>query len=183
MPTKSLSGVRTVPVPDFVLDEILTGRIRWEQTEASQKFNTDDITVWQQDNGRPHNRRGYAKDFKKLKADLGMPKDFHWHDLRHSYATIMAEHDVNMKELSAVLGHSRAEFTLKTYVVSKQPVYDIIPEYGKLLEEAFPFTVQCPLPEKWQETFDAGKYLDLMDGLIKECADQRSPCGNRENTV
>lgn len=183
MPTKSLSGVRTIPMPDFALDEILASRIRWEQTEASQKFNTDDITVWHQDNGRPYTRYGYARDFKKLKADLGMPEDFHWHDLRHSYATIMAEHDVNIKELSAVLGHSRADFTLKTYVVSKQPIYNIIPEYGKLLEDTFPFTIQCPLPGKQQETFDVGEYLDLMEGLMKECTDQRSPCRNRENTV
>lgn len=183
IPTKSINGVRTIPVPDFVLDEILASRIRWEQTETSMHLNTDDVAVWHQENGRPYTRYGYAKPFKKLKQELDMPEDFHWHDLRHTYATLMAKHDVNIRELATVLGHAKAEFTMQMYVVSEQPVYELLSPYEQMLESVFPYTVQCPMPGKQREILDPGAYINVLDRCIRECHSQRVPCTKRGNTV
>lgn len=100
-------------------------------------LNTDDVAVWHQENGRPYTRYGYAKPFKKLKQELDMPEDFHWHDLRHTYATLMAKHDVNIRELATVLGHAKAEFTMQMYVVSEQPVYELLSPYDRLIGIGF----------------------------------------------
>lgn len=74
-----------------------------------------------------------------------MPEDFHWHDLRHTYATLMAKHDVNIRELATVLGHAKAEFTMQMYVVSEQPVYELLSPYEQMLESVFPirYNARC----------------------------------------
>ena len=112
-----------------------------------------------------------------------MPEDFHWHDLRHTYATIMAKHDVNIRELATVLGHAKAEFTMQMYVVSEQPVYELLSPYEQMLESVFPYTVQCPMPGKQREVLDPGAYINVLDRCIRECHSQRVPCTKRGNTV
>ena len=44
----------------------------------------------------------------------GLPK-IRFHDLRHSYATIMMENGVNPKIVSEVLGHASVDITLDIY--------------------------------------------------------------------
>ena len=60
--------------------------------------------------------------FNSLKKLYGLPDDFHWHDLRHVYATLMVQYQVNIKELAVVLGHSSGIFTMQHYVVPSQKV-------------------------------------------------------------
>lgn len=65
-----------------------------------------------------------------------MPEDFHWHDLRHAFATIMEDNRVNLKELAQIMGHHSSDFTMKTYVEKKQPVFEGMKEYIDILERA-----------------------------------------------
>ena len=40
---------------------------------------------------------------------------FKFHNLRHTYATILAESGINPRYVQEMLGHSKLEFTLKYY--------------------------------------------------------------------
>lgn len=48
-----------------------------------------------------------------IKNDCGIP--FKFHNLRHTYATILAENGAHPKYVQAQLGHSKFEFTLRYY--------------------------------------------------------------------
>ena len=55
-----------------------------------------------------------------------------WRKFRNTYATILAQYQVNMKTISKCLGHYSPDFTSRIYVASqKQETYDI----SKIIEE------------------------------------------------
>lgn len=54
------------------------------------------------------------KRLRKHLRELGLPR-VRFHDLRHSYATIMMQNGINPKIVSTVLGHSSVDITLDLY--------------------------------------------------------------------
>jgi integrase len=52
--------------------------------------------------------------FHKVLADAGLPH-MHFHDLRHSAATILLAMGVNIKVVQEILGHSQVSMTLGIY--------------------------------------------------------------------
>lgn len=46
---------------------------------------------------------------------LGLPKRLRFHELRHSYATLMLQKGINPKIVSQILGHSSVSVTLDIY--------------------------------------------------------------------
>lgn len=55
------------------------------------------------------------------------PKQHVWHDLRHTYATVLNQNDMNMKVVSKILGHYSETFTEEDYVIHKREeiIYDL----------------------------------------------------------
>ena len=51
---------------------------------------------------------------KKLLAEAGLPS-IRFHDLRHTFATNALEHGMDIKTLSAVIGHISSATTLNVY--------------------------------------------------------------------
>lgn len=51
---------------------------------------------------------------KRILKDTGLPH-IRLHDLRHTFATMALQNGVDIKTVSAMLGHYDAGFTLKTY--------------------------------------------------------------------
>lgn len=54
------------------------------------------------------------RPFDKIVKQIGMP-EFRFHDLRHTYAVISIKAGVDLKTLSAAMGHHSVAFTLDTY--------------------------------------------------------------------
>ena len=50
---------------------------------------------------------------RTIKTELGI--DFKFHNLRHTYATILAESGISPRYVQEMLGHSKLEFTLRYY--------------------------------------------------------------------
>ena len=51
---------------------------------------------------------------KKILKEAGL-EHIRFHDLRHTFATLALQNGVDVKTVSAMLGHSSAGFTLATY--------------------------------------------------------------------
>ena len=81
---------------------------------------------------------------RTIKKDLGIA--FKFHNLRHTYATVLAESGVSARYVQEMLGHSRLEFTLRYYT-------HITEKMGNIASQALESTV----------TFDSFKRKDVAE--------------------
>lgn len=101
---KSKSSVRTVPIPDFVLNIL------------RQKRKGDDFYIIT-GTGKPTEPRTMQNRFKVILKICGI-RSVNFHLLRHTYATVCIENGFDPKTLSELLGHADASITLNRYVHS-----------------------------------------------------------------
>ena len=72
---------------------------------------TDFINVKENGEMLTHNSIKFLS--RIIRDDLHIP--FKFHNLRHTYATILAESGISPRYVQEMLGHSKLEFTLKYY--------------------------------------------------------------------
>ncbi len=60
---------------------------------------------------------------KKILKDAGLPH-LKFHELRHTFATTALQNGVDVKTVSAMLGHYDAGFTLRTYTHATRQAQD-----------------------------------------------------------
>lgn len=72
---------------------------------------TDLICVKENGEMLTHNSEKFLS--KIIRDDLDIP--FKFHNLRHTYATILAESGISPRYVQEMLGHAKLEFTLKYY--------------------------------------------------------------------
>lgn len=137
---KTYHSIRKILLPQFVLDEIILAKKRRETKARGDPRTYDDGYIWAQENGDPHGRGDYKKPFARLKMKLGLDPNLHWHDLRHSFATVMTENNINPKELSQAMGHYESDFTQNVYVDSDQIINSGFPAYYRFLDDIVPRT-------------------------------------------
>ena len=101
---KSITSVRTVTIPDFVLDILKDKRKSGEQFIISGSL-------------KPTEPRTMQNRFKALLKICGI-RNVNFHLLRHTYATVCIENGFDPKTLSELLGHADASITLNRYVHS-----------------------------------------------------------------
>ena len=98
---KTKSGIRQVPIPDKLKDILLELKEKHKKTDyvigGKKMFTEND---WQQLR-------------KNLIKELGF--EFTWHQLRHTYATILYDSGVDVLSAQKFLGHSDVKVTLGIY--------------------------------------------------------------------
>jgi integrase len=65
--------------------------------------------------GEPIRRTRFNEAWNRAVADAGLPGQPHFHDLRHTYASLLIQAGESVKVVSARLGHASAVETLETY--------------------------------------------------------------------
>ena len=99
---------------------------------------------------------------------MHLPKDFHWHDPRHTFATIMAKNEVNLKELANILGHRTGEFTLQVYVEQKPEIHEGVCQYFDLLAELTDIQTEENGDLYWEKNInDIEGYMAFLDSFIR----------------
>jgi len=96
---KSEAARRLVSVPDFVMESL--------QPQLQG-------LVFATGNGTHFSHRNIGRHFNKTIERLGLPK-IRFHDLRHTYASLMLMMNVHPKTVQEALGHSSVSLTLNTY--------------------------------------------------------------------
>lgn len=116
---KSKSGIRTIPIPLFLVEML-----------KNIKPKTGDLTdyVFLTKNGNPHTARNVQKYHSRIcskakinpvKTSNGIEyKGVSFHALRHTYATRMLENGESIKVVQDILGHKDAQTTLNIYAHS-----------------------------------------------------------------
>lgn len=95
--------------------------IKEETLKNDPEFDENLDFVLFRDHGKAIARPYYY--FKKLMKKCNIDCTKHvWHDLRHTYATLLDQNNMNMKVVSEILGHYSEEFTNEVYVIHKPEV-------------------------------------------------------------
>ena len=108
-PPKTKAGIRTLPLPNLVVAELLLHLSQYPTGPAGLLFTTPTGTVLNQNNWR---RREWNR--ARMWA-YGVPRDVTFHRLRHTYASLLIDADVHPKALQVRLGHASAAETMDTY--------------------------------------------------------------------
>jgi len=116
VPPKTASSVRALPLSPRLA--ALLRRHKEQQNRqrllAGPLWQNHDL-VFANEVGNPVDPDNLIKRyFKPLLEKASLP-NIRFHDLRHTYATLMLERGVHVKVVAARLGHSREAFTLATY--------------------------------------------------------------------
>ncbi len=126
---KSESGVRAVPLPDRVVRALRA----WRKAQAAERLAAgpaweDTGLVFTHEHGDGVSGQWASRRFALLAFRAGLPP-VRFHDLRHGAASYAKAAGVDTKVISANMGHSRADFTNKTYVL-------VFPEIAAAAAEA-----------------------------------------------
>jgi integrase len=112
---KTKAGKRPISLPPFLVEMLKEHKDRQEaqRLKVGEKWENKDL-VFPDLHGGYFNPRYLEKTFKKIIIESGLP-EIHFHDLRHSAASILLSMGINIKVIQELLGHSNISITLDTY--------------------------------------------------------------------
>jgi integrase len=112
---KTKFGRRTVSLGSKAI-EVMRCHYERQHTErrAAGDLWTENDFIFANVNGGPLTPRNLLRNFKKLLRDSDLPM-IRFHDLRHTAASLMLNHNVPVLVVSRMLGHSRPSIPLDVY--------------------------------------------------------------------
>ena len=112
---KTRSGIRTIKLGENTLIELRNQRNRIETLRLGLGESWKDFDlVFPSTIGTPMHHGSLMKDFHRVLRKANLPK-IRFHDLRHTAASIMLNHNVPVLVVSKILGHANPSITLNTY--------------------------------------------------------------------
>jgi integrase len=115
--TKTAHSVRAVPF-DTETGEALKAHRAHLQAEAHREGWKPDGLIFPSEIGTPMLPRNLLRHFATVLAAAGLPKDTHFHDLRHTAGSLMLAEGANLVDVSRILGHSSPAVTANIYAHS-----------------------------------------------------------------
>ncbi|MHC1744846.1 MAG: tyrosine-type recombinase/integrase [Syntrophobacteraceae bacterium] len=108
-------GIRYIPIPDAEHSNLREDLVRWRDEDiraAGEEQDSGEIPV-------VHFRLKAVESLKRswatAKRKAGITRRLRLYDLRHAMATYALEGGADLKAVSEILGHSRADTTLRFY--------------------------------------------------------------------
>lgn len=131
---KTRSGVRKAILTRVVADAIPEQCAYIESIRmASRRWSELDL-VFPNRYGTHMVSQQVLKEFRSILAAIGLPLEMHFHDLRHSFATLLFAAGINPKIAQEALGHSAVAITLGMY---GDVMPDMQEETGRLMNRLF----------------------------------------------
>ncbi len=112
---KTKAGKRPIYLSPFLVSMLIEHKELQEERKLryGELWENRDL-VFPDLHGGYFNPNYLLRVFKKILIEAGLPH-MHFHDLRHSAATILLGMGINIKVIQELLGHSHASMTLDTY--------------------------------------------------------------------
>jgi integrase len=104
VPVKTSSSVRTLPLPQVVLEALSTHFAAGHGPHGDAEFVFPPVT-----------RQYFSKYWRVTARGAGLPDSVTYHSLRHYYASLLIRHGESIKTVQERLGHSSAVTTLNIY--------------------------------------------------------------------
>jgi integrase len=105
-PPKTLASVRTIPLPQVVVDVFARHLSRNATAREGLVLTLD---------GEPIRRQAFGHVWRPAAKAAGLPTGTGLHTLRHYYASLLIRYGESVKTVQARLGHATAAETLDTY--------------------------------------------------------------------
>lgn len=106
-PPKTTASVRTVPLPQVVVDAMAAHLAAYPVEDGGLVFTLD--------GSQPISRQSFGHLWRPVARSAGLPTGTGLHALRHYYASLLIRHGESVKVVQARLGHANAAETLDTY--------------------------------------------------------------------
>ena len=113
---KTENSIRLVSVPQEAIDLLITEHSK--HPDSPYLFPSP-VT------GEMYHPDSVVNIHKKILKDAGLPH-LKFHELRHTFATTALQNGVDVKTVSAMLGHYDAGFTLHTYTYATRQAQDAV---------------------------------------------------------
>lgn len=139
---KTESSYRTLPIPDYVFEEILKERKKYEANRSrrindkNNPFNDSDY-ICCSTYGNPRGGSFHYIHFKRLLKENNLP-DIRWHDLRKSFCTLLIKNNYSPKSISKLMGHAKEIITLDIYGDNAQIIADGVEEIQEYMKDVLP---------------------------------------------
>ena len=135
---KTESSFRILPIPDYVFEEILKEREKYEGNKSRYGTRFRDMGyICCSEHGIPRSKSYHWRHYKKLLAENGLP-DIRWHDLRSTFCTLLLKNDFNPKAVSKLMGHAKEIITMDVYGDNKGIIADGTEEIQDYIEDVLP---------------------------------------------
>ncbi len=135
---KTKSSDRELDIPDIVFNAIIEERKRYEEHRKRRPKDFQDLGfIICSTYGRPRSDTYASKQYKALLRENGLP-DIRFHDLRHTYASMLLSEDVNVKAVSNSLGHAKSIITVDVYGDNERIIGDSTESIQPFIREVLP---------------------------------------------
>lgn len=115
MEPKTKRSIRVIPVTDGLLKILKQHKIRQNEVKMKNRdIYVDNNMVFARDDGGFEDPREILRRFHKLLDKAGVRK-CRFHDLRHTFASILLNEGESMKVIQELLGHSTITTTMDIY--------------------------------------------------------------------
>ncbi len=114
-PPKTEKSKASVPIPENIVWELVKHQIRQqEEKDFFGKEYRDNGLVFCNENGGQLDPRAFTRRYERLLKKAGIPKTS-FHNLRHTFATLLLEAGEEMKTVQELLRHARLNITADIY--------------------------------------------------------------------
>ena len=146
IPLKTKSSDRIIYLPNIVYNSIMEERQRYENNKRRRSNQFQDLNyICCSTYGRPRSASFIYKPFKKLLKESNLP-DIRFHDLRHTYATLLMKDDISIKAISSSLGHAKTIISVDVYGDMKKIIEDCSSDLDSFIAEILPEEVLFERP-------------------------------------
>ena len=160
---------RVLDIPDIVFNAILEQRRIYEKNRRRRPGQfQDEGYICCSSYGRPQSASYFYKEYKRLLSDNGLP-NIRFHDLRHTYATILTNEEIDVKAISNSLGHSKTIITVDVYTDKKQMIVDVSEQTQEFACEIFPISY---LQERQVEEANRTRFLKEIYYFPEQLAEE-----------
>lgn len=139
---KTISSDRWVDIPDILFNAIIEKRKYYEERRhrrINDKTNPfiDEDFICCSSYGHSRSRNHHTKPYTEFIKKSGLPY-IYFHDLRHTYATILLKANHSVKAVSELLGHANEIITVDVYTDKTKIVQDCLDVLTSYIEEVKP---------------------------------------------
>lgn len=179
---KTRSSKRVLDIPDIVFNAILEQRKIYEKNRQRRPGQfQDNGYICCSSYGRPQCASYCYKGYKQLLLENGLP-NIRFHDLRHTFATLLLKKDIDLKAISNALGHSKSIISMDVYGDNQQIIADDVEEIIPFIREIMPQDVLAYLEdgqEKQRVNFEPDICFpnELADDIMQDVLNNRTSCG------